>query len=149
MNDKTKVKINENELRDMIAKSVNEAFRFDGDNEMMKYNILVSDRDLDEMLYNFPGLINRAAATRDGLKYVYADGKIENDMGGTDYFYIINPRIPDLNSLPTSFYGWYKGRKVIIGVWEYGDLQCGRAVYVDDKEALGRMKRLARGESIV
>ena len=149
MNDKMKIKINENELRDIIAKSVNEAFRYDGDNEMMKYNILVSDRDLDEMLYNFPGLINRAAATRDGLKYVYADGKLEADMGSTDYFYIINPRMPDLYSLPTFFYGWYKWKKVIIGVWKYEDLQCGRAVYVDDKKALERMERLARGESIV
>ena len=149
MNDKMKVKINENELRDMIAKSVNEAFRYDGDDAPMKYNILVSDRDLDEMLSYFPGLINRAAATRDGLKYVYADGKIEDDMGGTDYFYIINPRMPDLHSLPTSFYGWYKGRKVIIGGWEYGGLQCGRAVYVDDKKALERMERLARGEGFV
>ena len=148
MNDK-KIKINENELRDMIAKSVNEAFIYNGDDAPMKYNILVSDRDLDEMLSYFPGLINRAAATRDGLKYVYADGKIENDMGGTDYFYIINPRMPDLHSLPTSFYGWYKGRKVIIGVWEYGGLQCGRAVYVDDKKALERMERLARGEGFV
>ena len=42
-----KVKINENELRDIIAESVNEAFRYDGDDEPMKYNILVSDRDLD------------------------------------------------------------------------------------------------------
>ena len=144
-----KVKINENELRDIIAESVNEAFRYDGDDAPMKYNILVSDRDLDEMLSYFPGLINRAAATRDGLKYVYADGKIEDYMGGTDYFYIINPRMPDLNSLPTSFYGWYKGRKVIIGVWEYGGLQCGRAVYADDKKALERMERLARGEGFV
>lgn len=144
-----KVKINENELRDIIAESVNEAFRYDGDDAPMKYNILVSDRDLDEMLSYFPGLINRAAATRDGLKYVYADGKIEDDMGGTDYFYIINPRMPDLQSLPTSFYGWYKGRKVIIGVWEYGGLQCGRAVYVDDKKALERMEGLARGEGFV
>ena len=144
-----KVKINENELRDIIAESVNEAFRYDGDDAPMKYNILVSDRDLDEMLSYFPGLINRAAATGDGLKYVYADGKIEDDMGGTDYFYIINPRMPDLHSLPTSFYGWYKGRKVIIGVWEYGGLQCGRAVYVDDKKALERMERLARGEGFV
>lgn len=144
-----KVKISENELRDIIAESVNEAFRYDGDDAPMKYNILVSDRDLDEMLSYFPGLINRAAATRDGLKYVYADGKIEDDMGGTDYFYIINPRMPDLHSLPTSFYGWYKGRKVIIGVWEYGGLQCGRAVYVDDKKALERMERLARGEGFV
>ena len=144
-----KVKINENELRDIIAESVNEAFRYDGDDAPMKYNILVSDRDLDEMLSYFPGLINRAAATRDGLKYVYADGKIEDDMGGTDYFYIINPRMPDLHSLPTSFYGWYKGRKVIIGVWEYGGLQCGRAVYVDDKKALERMEGLARGEGFV
>ena len=144
-----KVKINENELRDIIAESVNEAFRYDGDDAPMKYNILVSDRDLDEMLSYFPGLINRAAATRDGLKYVYADGKIEDDMGGTDYFYIINPRMPDLHSLPTSFYGWYKGRKVIIGVWEYGGLQCGRAVYVADEKALGRMERLARGEGFV
>ena len=149
MNDKMKVKINENELRDIIAESVNEAFRYDGDDAPMKYNILVSDRDLDEMLSYFPGLINRAAATRDGLKYVYADGKIEDDMGGTDYFYIINPRMPDLQSLPTSFYGWYKGRKVIIGVWEYGGLQCGRAVYVDDKKALERMEGLARGEGFV
>ena len=149
MNDKMKVKISENELRDIIAESVNEAFRYDGDDAPMKYNILVSDRDLDEMLSYFPGLINRAAATRDGLKYVYADGKIEDDMGGTDYFYIINPRMPDLHSLPTSFYGWYKGRKVIIGVWEYGGLQCGRAVYVDDKKALERMERLARGEGFV
>lgn len=149
MNDKMKVKINENELRDIITESVNEAFRYDGDDAPMKYNILVSDRDLDEMLSYFPGLINRAAATRDGLKYVYADGKIEDDMGGTDYFYIINPRMPDLHSLPTSFYGWYKGRKVIIGVWEYGGLQCGRAVYVDDKKALERMERLARGEGFV
>lgn len=149
MSDKMKVKINENELRDIIAESVNEAFRYDGDDAPMKYNILVSDRDLDEMLSYFPGLINRAAATRDGLKYVYADGKIEDDMGGTDYFYIINPRMPDLHSLPTSFYGWYKGRKVIIGVWEYGGLQCGRAVYVDDKKALERMERLARGEGFV
>ena len=146
MSDKMKVKINENELRDMIAKSVNEAFSYDGDDAPMKYNILVSDRDLNEMLYNFPGLINRAAATRGGLNYVYADGKIEEDMG-TDYFYVINPRIPDLHSLPTSFYGWYKGKKVIIGVWKpRGEDQYGHAVYADDKEALDSMKRLARGE---
>lgn len=106
-----KVKINENELRDMIAKSVNEAFSYDGDDAPMKYNILVSDRDLNEMLYNFPGLINRAAATRGGLNYVYADGKIENDMGGTDYFYVINPRIPDLHSLPTSFLWLVQGKE--------------------------------------
>lgn len=136
------MKINEKQLRQIIAKSINEAFRYDGDTINSKYNILISEQDYNDIYYDFPGLTLGGAA-RKGFEYIYADGLLEEDMR-TDYFYVINPKLPDDNVLPNSFYGWYKGRKVIIGIWRDGGMVYGHAVYADDREAIERMKKMAK-----
>ena len=128
------MKINEKQLRQIIAQSINEAF----DANTPQNNILISDQDIEEIESNFPGVLNRGMITR---KPVDADGEIERDMGGTDYFYVINPQVPNTNTLPYSFYGWYKGRKVIICRYE---MQGGLAVYADDKAAVAHLQRNIR-----
>lgn len=131
------MKINEKILRRIIAKSINEAL----DANAPQNNILISDKDIEEIESNFPGVLNRGMITRKPVEWIYADGEIERDMGGTDYFYVINPQVPNTNTLPFSFYGWYKGRKVIICRYE---AQGGLAVYADDKAAVAHLQRNIR-----
>lgn len=104
-------------------------------------NILISEQDIEEIESNFPGVLNPGMITRKSVEWIYADGELEKDMGYTDYFYVINPQVPNTNTLPYSFYGWYKGRKVVICRYEAHE---GLAVYADDKAAVEHLQRNMR-----